>query len=160
MPTLICTYPIFSRMVVGPLWSWLYGSWIYNYLCNQCLSPLVVSSNPVHGDGRGVLDTTVCDNVCQWLATWTVRWFCLGTLVSSINKTYIVPPRYMYNWNIVESGIKHQKPIQTIKNGSRNTNFFCMKTFFLSRYTFRPWWLCQDLVVSILLSIKLICLYL
>jgi hypothetical protein len=21
-------------------WSWLYGSWIYNYLCNQCLSPL------------------------------------------------------------------------------------------------------------------------
>jgi len=22
----------------GPSWSWLYGSWIYNYLCNQCLS--------------------------------------------------------------------------------------------------------------------------
>jgi hypothetical protein len=20
-------------------WSWSYGSWIYNYLCNQCLSP-------------------------------------------------------------------------------------------------------------------------
>jgi hypothetical protein len=27
----------------GPLWSWTYGSWIYNYLCNQCLSP-------VHGE--------------------------------------------------------------------------------------------------------------
>jgi len=24
----------------GPLWSWSYGSCIYNYLCNQCLSPL------------------------------------------------------------------------------------------------------------------------
>ena len=24
----------------GPSWSWLYGSCIYNYLCNQCLSPL------------------------------------------------------------------------------------------------------------------------
>jgi len=24
----------------GPLWSWSYGSWIYNFLCNQCLSPL------------------------------------------------------------------------------------------------------------------------
>jgi len=24
----------------GPSWSWSYGSWIYNYLCNQCLSPL------------------------------------------------------------------------------------------------------------------------
>ena len=21
----------------GPSWSWSYGSWIYNYLCNQCL---------------------------------------------------------------------------------------------------------------------------
>jgi len=23
-----------------PSWSWSYGRWIYNYLCNQCLSPL------------------------------------------------------------------------------------------------------------------------
>jgi hypothetical protein len=26
--------------VKGPLWSWAYGSWIYNYLCIECLSPL------------------------------------------------------------------------------------------------------------------------
>ena len=25
---------------VGPSWSWSYGSWIYNCLYNQCLSPL------------------------------------------------------------------------------------------------------------------------
>jgi hypothetical protein len=24
----------------GSPWSWSYGSWINNYLCNQCLSPL------------------------------------------------------------------------------------------------------------------------
>jgi hypothetical protein len=30
-------YFIFNK---GPSWSWSYGSWIYNYLCNQCLSPL------------------------------------------------------------------------------------------------------------------------
>ena len=24
----------------GPSWLWLYGSWIYYYLCNQCLSTL------------------------------------------------------------------------------------------------------------------------
>jgi hypothetical protein len=24
-------------------WPWSYGSWIYNYLCNQCLSPLMFS---------------------------------------------------------------------------------------------------------------------
>jgi hypothetical protein len=27
------------------LWSWLYGSWIYNHLCNKCLSPITLSSN-------------------------------------------------------------------------------------------------------------------
>jgi len=26
--------------VSRPSWLWWYGSWIYNYLCNQCLSPL------------------------------------------------------------------------------------------------------------------------
>ena len=34
---------------------------------------------------RGVLDTTLCDKVCQWLATG--QWFSLGTPVSSTNKT-------------------------------------------------------------------------
>ena len=28
--------------IEGPSWSWSYGSWIYNYLCNQCLSPLTL----------------------------------------------------------------------------------------------------------------------
>jgi len=26
--------------VLGLLWPWSYGSWIYNYLCNLCLSPI------------------------------------------------------------------------------------------------------------------------
>ena len=26
----------------GPSWSWSYGSWIYNYLCNQCLSTITL----------------------------------------------------------------------------------------------------------------------
>jgi len=33
----------------------------------------------------GVLDTTLCDKVCQWLAVG--RWFSLGTPVTSTNKT-------------------------------------------------------------------------
>ena len=45
---------------------------------------------------RGVLDTTLCDQVCQWLATGL--WFSPGTLVSSTNKT----DRH----NITESGVK------------------------------------------------------
>jgi uncharacterized integral membrane protein len=43
---------------LGSSWSWPYGSWIYNYLCNQCLSPLTLwVRNPL---SRGVLDTTLC----------------------------------------------------------------------------------------------------
>jgi hypothetical protein len=34
---------------------------------------------------QGVLDTTLCDKVCQWLTT--SRWFSPCTLVSSFNKT-------------------------------------------------------------------------
>jgi hypothetical protein len=34
---------------------------------------------------RGVLDATLCDKVCQWLATG--RWFSTGTPVSFINET-------------------------------------------------------------------------
>jgi hypothetical protein len=34
---------------------------------------------------RDVLDTTLCDKVCQWLATG--QWFSLGTTFSSTNKT-------------------------------------------------------------------------
>ena len=35
--------------------------------------------------GRGVLDTTLCDKICQWLATG--RWFSPDPPVSSTNKT-------------------------------------------------------------------------
>ena len=54
----------------------------FNYLSNQCLSPLtlwvLILFRP------GVLDTTLCDKVCQ-----TGRWFSPGTLVFLINKTDI-----------------------------------------------------------------------
>ena len=53
---------------------------------------------------QGVFDTTLCDKVCQWLAAG--QRFSSGSPVSSTNRT--VRPRY--NWNIVESGIKHQNP--------------------------------------------------
>ena len=53
------------------------------YLCNQCLSPLTLWVRILFR--RGVLDTTLCDKVCQWLAAgW---WFSPGTPVSSTKKT-------------------------------------------------------------------------
>ena len=73
----ICNMEIYP----GPSWPWSYGSWIYNYLCNQCLSPLMLwVRTPLRW---GLLDTTLCDKVCQWLATG--RWFSPGPPVSSTN---------------------------------------------------------------------------
>ena len=61
----------------------MHGRWINNYLCNQCLPPLTLWVRiPLR---RCVLDTTLCDKVCQWLASG--RWFSPGTPVSSTNKT-------------------------------------------------------------------------
>ena len=55
----------------GPSCPWSYGSWIFNYPCNQCLPSLELWVRiPFRW---GVLDTTLCDE--------------LGTAVSSTNKT-------------------------------------------------------------------------
>ena len=60
--------------------SWLrsYGIYLYSCLCNQCVSPLRFCV-------RDVLDTTLCDKVCQCLVTG--RWFSPSTLISSTNTT-------------------------------------------------------------------------
>jgi hypothetical protein len=65
----------------APSWQWLHGSLIYYYLCNQCLSPLMLW---VWISIRAWC-TTLCDKVCQWLPTG--RWFSPGPQVSSTNKT-------------------------------------------------------------------------
>jgi hypothetical protein len=56
---------------------------IVSYLCNWCLSPLTLWVQTPFG--RGVLNTTLCDWVCQWFAAG--RWCSPGSPVSSINKT-------------------------------------------------------------------------
>ena len=61
----------------------MHGSLIYNYLCNQCISPLTLWIWILLW--RGVLDKTLCDKVCQWHLTG--RLFSLGTPVSPTNKT-------------------------------------------------------------------------
>jgi hypothetical protein len=59
----------------------------------------IVSSNPLR---RGVLDTTLCDKVCQWLTAG--QWFSLGT--SFFQPIKLAWPPW-YKLNIVESGVKH-----------------------------------------------------
>jgi hypothetical protein len=33
----VILYKYQGHIKPSPSWSWSYGSWIYNYLCNQCL---------------------------------------------------------------------------------------------------------------------------
>jgi hypothetical protein len=66
---------------VGSSWPWSYGNWIYNYLCNQCPSPLMLWVRILIRERC----TTLYDKVCQWLATGL--WFSPSPPVSSINKT-------------------------------------------------------------------------
>ena len=102
---------------MGLSWSWSYCSWIYNYLCNQFLSPLMLWVQiPLRW---GALDTTLCDKVCQWLATG--RWFSPPIKLTA-----------QYSWNIVESGIKHhnhnQKTIMKVEGTMVLNNLSHTKT--------------------------------
>ena len=58
--------------------SWSYDSWIYNYLRNQCLSPLKLWA-------RIPLDTTICNKVYSYLQVFGFLWVL--TPVSSTNKS-------------------------------------------------------------------------
>jgi hypothetical protein len=61
-------------------WPWLYGSWIYNYIWNQCISLLTLWVRiPLR---RGVLDTVLWHNNCQLLPTG--RWFYVANISSVI----------------------------------------------------------------------------
>jgi hypothetical protein len=55
--------------------------------CNLIATHDIAESGVKHQNqiNHGVLDTTLCDKVCQLLATG--RWFSPGFLVSSTNKT-------------------------------------------------------------------------
>jgi hypothetical protein len=63
---------------------WYTCSWIYNYLCKISVYHHL-SCEFESRSWRGILDTTLYDKVCKWLATgW---WLYPGTPVSSTEKT-------------------------------------------------------------------------
>ena len=65
----------------------------------------VVNSNPIHGEVYSIQHYMIKSvSAAGW-------WFCQGTPVTSTNKTV----RHVYNWNIVESGVKQNNPIQVLR---------------------------------------------
>jgi hypothetical protein len=56
---------IYLKYWPEPSWSWLYGNWMYNFLCNQCLSPLTLWVRISHM--QCVLDATRGGSrICGW----------------------------------------------------------------------------------------------
>jgi hypothetical protein len=122
-------------IMTGPLWPWSYVSWIYDYLCNQCHSPLTLwVRTPL---GRGVLNTTLCYKVCQWLVPG--HWFSPGTPVSSTNKTdlhditaillkvvlnNINPPSIMNTWKQTEVFIVKKTQKNAIMSLTTNRSIY------------------------------------
>ena len=89
----------------GSVMTMIFDSWIYNYLCNQCLSPLMLWVRVL----IRARCTTLYDKVCQWLVTG--RLFSPCPPVSSTNITEIweqnksppdkKPPQYWNNHTIL-----------------------------------------------------------
>jgi hypothetical protein len=113
---------------LGPSWSWSYGSWIYNYLCNRYISPLVLWVR-ISIRARS---TTLCDEVCQWLATG--RWFSPGTQVFSTNKTDIHDiaelSKVASNTIKPNQSIRNPKQKQKTPMGQNVCSVLCVNVYF------------------------------
>jgi hypothetical protein len=89
----------------GQSWPCSYGSWIFNYLCNQCLSSLMLW---VRISIRARC-TTLSNKVYQWLATG--RWFSPGSPVSSTSRFIIILIKNAFN-NIPIHAIDQDKNVE------------------------------------------------
>jgi len=86
-----------TRHVQGPLWSWSYGSWIYNYLCNQCIALLTLWVR------ISLMASCTRYNIITFFSDLSQVDGLSGH--SGFLHQQNLPQRY--NWNIVESGVKH-----------------------------------------------------
>jgi hypothetical protein len=92
-------YPLLHTLL--NLWPWSYGSWTYNYLCNQCLSTLMLW---VRISIRSIC-TTLCDKVCRRLATgWWFLWVL--RFPPQLKLTATIYLKYCWTWRLA-STIKH-----------------------------------------------------
>ena len=98
----------FIKCPVGPSWSWSYGSWIYNYLCKQCISPLKLWIR-IPLLVRYSWYIIMRYKVCQCLGA--CRWFSPGTLVFSTNIT----DRQVITQILLKVALYIKTPILTLK---------------------------------------------
>ena len=87
---------------LGLLWSWSHGSWIYNYLCNQCLSPLMLWVR--------IPLMERCTRYNIYVINFISNWRQVNGFLSVLYFLHQWNWLPRYNWNIVESGINYHNP--------------------------------------------------
>ena len=80
---------------------------------------------------QGVLDTTLCDKVCQWFAAG--QWFSPGNQVFPTNKT----DRHNITEILLKVALKHHNPKPFLSKGDNQSNLPCYlnNNVFLSHNT-------------------------
>jgi hypothetical protein len=89
-----------SLSAIGKSWPWSYGSWISNYICNQCISPPVLWVR--------ISIRVMCIALCD-----KVLWFSPGPLFSSTNKTVLVSRIHVNKTSELEIQNKHYEYIRS-----------------------------------------------
>ena len=92
----------------GLLWSWSYGSWIYNYsvsVQSVSITTKVISLNLSHGKVYSIQHYVIRFISDLWQS-------CGFLWIFQFPPPIKLTPRY--NWNIVESGVKHLMSVHNI----------------------------------------------
>ena len=120
-------------------------SLIYNYRCNQSLSPLMLWVQIL----IRARCKTLCDKVCQWLVT--SRWFSPGSPVSSTNKTDchdITEILLKVTLNTIKPNPNHRNFLKmnmqnncVLKNWHKQCKLFSFAVYVLP-HTFYYWLIC------------------
>ena len=89
-------YEVFNQSFITESCPWWCNSWIYNYVCNQCLSPFVLWVR--------ILIREVYNSMWSSLAVT-----CDRSVVFSESSDFLHKWNWpsWYSWNIVERGVKH-----------------------------------------------------
>jgi hypothetical protein len=84
---------IFYSTLVGPSWPLSYGSWIYNYLCNQCLSQLMLWVR--------ISIRARCTTLCKFVSDlWQVDGFLRVLWFPPLIKlTAMIELKYCWKWH-------------------------------------------------------------
>jgi hypothetical protein len=124
------------------LWPWSYGNWIYNYLCNQCLSPLTLWVRILLMVRYTRYNITW--PLILWLMIWPERKFssCCWLLIITILSFFIIIKTYWYCvWSYLCLGQAHRQGCILQKHKKT----YCTERIFINKRKQQ----CNDILLAV-----------